>query len=144
MSRYLAASESSNAPVSVELIKSGLPVTVHYVKEGDALVARKVIVKRKMAKGPVEKTTRTETKTTTTMGTVNEFSPERIIVRTETAADPITYRFNKTTTYVDESGAPVSVELIKSGLPVTIHYTTEGDSRIASKVVVRRKVVERR
>src|SRR5262245_10049004 len=107
--------DEGGAPVSVELIKSGLPVTVHYIKEGDALVARKVIVKKKMVKGPVEKTTRTETKTITTMGTVNEFSPERIIVRTETSPDPITYTFNKTTTYVDEAGNPVSVELIKSG-----------------------------
>jgi hypothetical protein len=128
--------DEAGAPVSIETVRSGLPVTVHYVKEGDALVARKVIVKKKVTTRPPA--TRTETKTTTVMGTVNEFSPERIIIRSETSPDPLTYRFTKTTTYVDEAGTPVSIETVKSGLPVTVHYTTEGDARMATKVVVRK------
>jgi hypothetical protein len=50
----------------------------------------------------------------------------------------MSYSSTKTTTYVDETGAPVSVETVKSGLPVTVYYTSEGDRMIANKVVVRK------
>lgn len=79
-----------------------------------------------------------ETTTTTSAGTITEFGPETIIIRTETAPQPIRYISRKTTTYVDETGAPVSIETVKSGLPVTVHYVREGDQMIASRVIVRR------
>jgi hypothetical protein len=82
----------------------------------------------------------TETTTTNTAGTISEFSPDTIIVRTESAPEPVRYSYTKTTTYVDESGAPVSVETVKSGLPVTVYYTKVGDRMVASKVVVRKVV----
>lgn len=80
------------------------------------------------------------TTTTNTAGEITEFSPETIIIRSESAPQPIRYSYTKTTTYVDENGAPVSMELVKSGLPVTVYYTKDGDRMIASKVVVRKKV----
>lgn len=80
----------------------------------------------------------TTTSTTTTAGTISEFSPDTIVVRSETAPDPIRYSYSKTTTYVDETGAPVSLELVKSGLPVTVHYVKEGDRMVASRVIVRK------
>ena len=128
--------DETGAPVSIETVKSGLPVTVQYIREGDALVARKVIVKKKTTTTdrPIA-----ETKATTIMGTVSEFSPERVIIRTESSPEPVTYAFRKTTTYVDESGNPVSIDVVKSGVPVTIHYMTEGDHRVATKVIVRKK-----
>jgi hypothetical protein len=76
--------------------------------------------------------------TTTTSGTISEFSPDTMIVRSTSGGEPIRYRYSKTTTYVDESGTPVSLEVVKSGLPVTVHYVREGDELIASKVIVRR------
>src|SRR5688572_12713113 len=81
----------------------------------------------------------TTTSTTTTAGTISEFSPDTIVVRSETATAPIRYSYTKSTTYVDETGAPVSIEMVKSGLPVTIHYIKEGDKMIANKVVVRKR-----
>jgi hypothetical protein len=84
-----------------------------------------------------------EEKTTTvtsTSGTISEFGGDRIIIRGETAPEPITYSYSKTTTYVDELGNPVSIETVKSGLPVTVHYVKEGDRLVASKVVVRKTV----
>ena len=77
--------------------------------------------------------------TTTTAGTISEFSPDTIVVRSETSPTPLRYSYSKTTTYVDETGAPVSMELVKSGLPVTVHYIKQGDRLIANKVVVRKK-----
>lgn len=79
----------------------------------------------------------TTTEPVTYMGTVNTFGPDVITVRGADAS-PVTYHYTKSTTYVDEAGAPVSVETVKSGLPVTVYYTKSGDDMIASKVVVRK------
>ncbi len=86
----------------------------------------------------VEKTTTV----TTSGGTISEFGPERFIIKTETSPDPVTYTYSKTTTYVDEAGSPVSIETVKSGLPVTVHYTKVGDKFVASKVIVRKTVTK--
>jgi hypothetical protein len=80
----------------------------------------------------------TTTSTTTNAGTISEFSPQTIVVRTEGAAEPVRYNYTKTTTYVDDSGNPVSMETVRSGLPVTVYYTHEGDQLVATKVVVRK------
>ncbi|MGI8604761.1 MAG: hypothetical protein ACR2OZ_17460 [Verrucomicrobiales bacterium] len=130
--------DETGAPVSRELVKAGLPVTVHYAESPDGLVASKVIV-RKSVVAPAVATT--ETTTTRTMGTLTEFSPETIVVRSETSADPLRYSYSKTTTIVDESGAPVSRELMKSGLPITVHYTKHGDRVMATKVIVRKRAI---
>jgi hypothetical protein len=50
----------------------------------------------------------------------------------------VSYSYSKTTTYVDQNGNPVSMETVKSGLPVTVYYTQDGDKMVASKVVVQR------
>lgn len=89
---------------------------------------------------PVFAQTTVATTTTTSAGTISEFSPDTLVIRSTTAPEPIRYRYSKTTTYVDETGAPVSLEVVKSGLPVTVHYAREGDALIASKVIVRRSV----
>ena len=80
------------------------------------------------------------TKTITSAGTISEFSPQTIVIKTETAAEPVRYTYTKTTTYVDETGAPVSVTLVKSGLPVTVYYVKNGDNLVVSKVIVRKAV----
>ena len=85
----------------------------------------------------------TETSTTTTTGTISEFGPDRMIVTTKTSKTPLGYTFTKTTTYVDENGQPVSIETVKSGLPVTVYYTKDGDRMVATKVMVRTRPVER-
>ena len=86
-------------------------------------------------------TTVKETTTTTSAGTISEFGPETIVIRSETSPEPVRYTYSKTTTYVDETGAPVSIETVKSGLPVTVHYVKVGDRMVASRVIVRKAVV---
>jgi len=124
--------DESGAPVSVESVKAGLPVTVYYEREGDQTVARKVVVRKSLKK------TLLQAPATAVAGVVSVFNPDEIVVRSETAAEPIRYRYSKTTTYVDESGAPVSIETVRSGLPVTVYYDKEGSDLVARKVVVRR------
>jgi len=82
--------------------------------------------------------TTTTTSSTTSAGTISEFSPSVITVRSTTSATPVSYSYSKTTTYVDQNGNPVSMETVKSGLPVTVYYTQDGDRMVASKVVVQR------
>jgi hypothetical protein len=86
----------------------------------------------------VEKTTTTTT--TTSTGTVSQFGPDAIVVKTTTAANPVSYSYTKTTTYVDENGNAVSIETVKSGLPVTVYYDQSGNKMVATKVVVRKAV----
>jgi len=78
------------------------------------------------------------TVTTESTGTISEMSPDTIVVRSETNSTPTNYSYTKSTTYVDEMGAPVSVETVKSGQPVQVYYTREGDRMVADKVVVRK------
>ncbi len=87
-----------------------------------------------------KKTTATTTTTTTqAAGTVSEFGPDSIVIRTAPTASPTTYEYTETTTYVDEAGNPVDAEtVIKSGVPVTVFYSKSGDKMVATKVVVKK------
>jgi len=78
------------------------------------------------------------TTTTTSDGTVSQFGPDTIVVKSTTSSTPLNYSYSKTTTYVDENGNAVSSETVKSGAPVTVYYTQEGDKMIVTKVIVRK------
>ena len=88
--------------------------------------------------------TAVETTTTTTNagGVISEFGPDILVLKTETAPEPIRYTYTTKTVYVDETGAPVTMTTVKSGLPVTVYYTKIGDKMVASKVVVKKTVVK--
>lgn len=109
-------------------------LTSHYFRVAalSAILAVPAIVMADMT------TSQSTTTTTTSAGTVSEFTPDAISVRTTTSTSPTSYSFSKTTTYVDENGNPVSVDVVKSGMPVTVFYTQDGDRMVASKVVVRK------
>jgi hypothetical protein len=83
-------------------------------------------------------TTTTTTSSTTSDGTVSDFSPNTITVRSTSSTTPVAYSYSKTTTYVDEAGNPVSMETVHSGAPVTVYYTSDGGAMTATKVVVHR------
>ncbi len=101
---------------------------------GPAAYAQTAVVESSTTTAPVPATTTA----TVTQGTISEFSPNTIVVRSTTSPEPIRYVYRKTTTYVDETGAPVSIDTVKSGLPVTVHYVKEGNDMVASRVVVRK------
>ena len=92
------------------------------------------------AQAPVKEEKTTTTTTVTTAGTISEFGTDTIQIRTETSPEPLRYSYSKTTTYIDEEGNPVSIETVKSGLPVTVYYVKVGDKMVASKVIVRKAV----
>jgi maltose-binding protein MalE len=84
-------------------------------------------------------TTTTTTSTTTSTGTISEYSPGTTFVVKESSG-PVTYRYGKSVTYVTKKGKTLSEADVKTrikvGVPVSVHYTTEGDNRVISRVEV--------
>ena len=53
---------------------------------------------------------------------------------------PRHYRFGKTVTYVTKSGKTLDEETVKTrirvGVPVHVHYMTEGDNMVVDRVIL--------
>ena len=170
--------DESGRVVTRESIKPGAPVTVHYVREGDRMVANRIIVgqttttttepgrpptkkeakelkeaaehpereaRRAAEKGklfpprnPAEEKKTTTTTTTNADGTISSFTETEFALR-GAGEKTVNYRHSKTTQYVDESGAPVSMEIVRSGAPVSVTYIREGDGFIAQRVIVHKR-----
>ncbi|MFN2541637.1 MAG: hypothetical protein ABR514_05645 [Chthoniobacterales bacterium] len=85
--------------------------------------------------------TSTSTTTTTTEGngTITEFSPGSSIVLKETAG-PRSYHFGKRVVYVTRSGKELDEATVRTrvrvGVPVRVHYVTEGDNMLVDRVIL--------
>lgn len=81
----------------------------------------------------------TTVKTTTTTGTLHEYAPGKTFIVKETTG-PVTYHYGKTVVYTTKKGTPLTDEQvrarIKVGIPVSVHYITNGEHRVISRVVV--------
>ncbi len=81
----------------------------------------------------------TTIKTTTSTGTITEYVPGTTFILKETSG-PVTYSYGKTVTYVTKSGKVITESdlktRIKVGVPVSVHYVTDGANRVISQVVV--------
>jgi hypothetical protein len=84
----------------------------------------------------------TTTTVTTSRGAFTEYVPgsHTVVVRGETGPNPLRYSVTKQTTIVDEAGAPLTLERIPVGAPLSVQYTGTGDHLIASRIVVSRPV----
>jgi hypothetical protein len=84
-------------------------------------------------------TTTTTTSSTTSTGTITEYSPGTTFVVKESSG-PVTYKYGKKVTYVTKSGKEIPEGELKTrirvGSPVSVDYSTEGDTRIVNKVVI--------
>ena len=87
--------------------------------------------------GQVSQTTTTTT--TEGSGTITTYTPGETIVLKESVG-PRTYRFGKTVTYVTRSGRTLDEAAvrtrIKVGVPVHVHYVTEGDNMLVDRVIL--------
>ena len=83
--------------------------------------------------------TTTTTTVTTAKGAFTEFVPgsQTVVVRTEASA-PLRYVVTKQTRIVDDAGAPVVIERISPGSPLSIEYTGTGENLTASRIVVQK------
>jgi hypothetical protein len=119
---------------------------VTVVPDPAAAVQREVTVEKRVTVVPEPRaaveTSKTVTTTSTTGGgTITAYTPgmPTLVLRSEPAADPVSYSISRTTTFVDEDGAPVAVERIKPGVPVSVHYVRDGDRMVAERVIVVRQ-----
>jgi hypothetical protein len=86
---------------------------------------------------PMTGTTTTETTTTYSDGTVTTFTPGKtIVVRTQTAPDPVSYTLGKTVRYVNRAGHEIKENLIRPGARVHVYYDGTGETRTVNRVVV--------
>lgn len=79
----------------------------------------------------------TTTKTTTSRGTISEYTPGTTFIVKETSG-PVTYRYGKAVTYVTKSGKTLTEADVKTrikvGVPISVHYATEGEHRVVNRV----------
>ena len=86
-------------------------------------------------------TSSTTTTTTTTDGggTITEYTPGNVITLKETSG-PRHYRFSKKVVYVTKSGKTLDEDTVKTrikiGIPVHVHYTTEGENMMVDRVIL--------
>ncbi len=84
-------------------------------------------------------TSTTTVKTTTSTGTVTEYAPGKTFIIKESAG-PVTYRYGEKIVYVTKSGKALTEDdvraRIKVGIPVSVHYVTEGENRIINRVEI--------
>ncbi len=84
-------------------------------------------------------TTTTKTTTTTGNGTITEYAPGKTFIVKETSG-PVTYHYGKTVTYFTRSGKALTDAQVRTrmkiGIPVWVHYNTEGDNRVITRIEV--------
>ena len=92
-----------------------------------------------LAWGQTSSTTTTTTTTTEGGGTITEYTPGSVITLKETSG-PRHYRFGKTVTYVTKSGKTLDEATVKTrikiGVPVHVHYTSEGENMMVDRVIL--------
>lgn len=86
-----------------------------------------------------KKTTTTTTTYSTGTGTITEYTPGSAFVVKETSG-PVTYKYGEKVTYVTKSGTVLTDEQVKTrikvGVPVTVHYAPQGETRVINKVEI--------
>jgi len=153
--------DESDKSIPWEQMRAGLPVTVNYSTIGEKMLATKVVTTRWMIDGakkeadPADEagrkrerlaeskkkkdadsaTQRAVTAATTGGGTIMGFE-QVIAVRPQGSADVVQYVINNSTHYVDTSGQPVSLNLVRTGLPVSIQFVDNGGRKIATRIVL--------
>lgn len=79
------------------------------------------------------------TTTVTSNGTITEYTPATTFVVKETTG-PVMYRYGDNVLYTTSSGRILTSDELKTririGIPVTVHYMRQGDTRMLSRVVV--------
>ncbi|HEV3272914.1 MAG TPA: hypothetical protein VGZ93_12100 [Candidatus Methylacidiphilales bacterium] len=135
--------DENGNPVSVETVKTGAPVTVYYEKNGDELIADKVVLKKTISTttdDAVPAGASPAAAPPSTDGVILGTGWGEIAVRTPASDERVHYETGDSTAYVDENGNPVSRSTLKEGTPVTIFYERDGDSLRATRIVVKSPV----
>ena len=148
--------DEKGTAVPMDLVRAELPLTVHYVMEGDRMVASRVVISRSMVAGDAdakpgkkreelaaEKAGETSQavqaekslpqEVTGTVSTIEQTIS--IVPRGE--RNPTSCIINNSTRFVNISGQPVSPQMLTGGMPVTIKSVRDGNRTIAQEIVIR-------
>jgi hypothetical protein len=150
-SRTTKYMDEAGKVVAREAVPSGISARIHYVMEGDRIIAERVVVRRdsvadvaQASSGPEK---RTESPSTNEVSTQDSTSKHGVVVSlgknelamvSDSGSDAVRYSFTETTQYVDDMGDPISIQTVQPGVPVTIHFAQEGEELVARRVIVRR------
>jgi hypothetical protein len=137
-----------------EVVEPGLPVTVQSVENANGLVANRVIVHQATAQktvtAPSGAATTTTTTTTTTEavkptvaeGVLGLWEPDRFELNTPKNG-LMRFRYSKDTKITDADNKHVDVIRMKQqGLPVTVHFSQEGDHLMADQITVNLRFIQ--
>lgn len=69
-------------------------------------------------------------------GTILRIRDDQVVAIPLGSREPIRFTHGEGTVYVDESGNPLTLKLVRSGFAVSIFYTQAGEHRIANRVIV--------
>ena len=113
------------------------------IHKGKGLAVKKTILSIALAAvAPFAWAQTSSTTTTTTTdggGTITEYTPGSVITLKETSG-PRRYKFGKKVVYVTKSGRELDETTVKTrikvGIPIHVHYTTEGDDMLVDRVIL--------
>jgi hypothetical protein len=118
---------------------------IHHLGAATLLGAAATFAPLAMGQDAVTQTTTTTAAAADTAadGTITEFSPASdIVIRSDAGSTPVRYSYTKSTTVVDQNGAPVDISVVKTGIPVHVIYERDGDQVVARKIIVQHVTTE--
>jgi hypothetical protein len=154
--------DETEKSVPWEHMRAGLPVTVDYTTLGEKMLATKVTATRRMIDGgkkegvpgdeaarkreeladaklrkDAETAVRVKALPATGGGTIMGFE-QVIAVRPQGSSDVVQYVVNNSTQYVDTAGQPVALNLVRTGVPISIQFMEHSGRKIATQVILQR------
>ena len=107
--------------------------------KGSALVMSAALALALAGSAYADSMVTSKTSTTTYSGTISEIQEpsSTIVIRSETAPEPMKYTFNEKTVWVDSAGNTVTMSAVKNQ-PVTVHYLKEGPAMVVTRVEVQK------
>ncbi len=153
--------DETDKTVPWDKMRSGLPVTVDYTMLGEKMLATKVTVSRKMIDGgkgntpsdeagrkrdqiaeaklrkDADNAAKAKVSPSSGGGTIMGFE-QVIAVRPSGSSDVVQYVVNNSTHYVDTAGQPVALNLVRTGVPVSIQFVEDSGRKIATQFVIQR------
>ena len=146
--------DEKGTPIPLDLVRVDLPLTVHYVMEGEKMAARRVVISRSMIAGDAnekpekkrkelaEETSREGSRTAASAetgplemsGSLSSIE-QTISVVPRGESTPTMCVVNSSTRFVNIAGQPVGTQMLAAGMPMTVKSVRDGKRLIAREVI---------
>jgi hypothetical protein len=147
--------DETGESVPLELVRGELPLTVYYLMEGEKMVARRVVVSRSMVAGDAnaqpekkrQQLAAEKAQENLQLSENEQYMPQEVRGNVATIEQtisivarggktPSSCIINNSTRFVNSAGQPVSGQLIKGGMPITIKSIRDGRRVIAQEIII--------